>query len=166
MVHTLSFSSISRLSARFHVLHRELCNIISGDFNRSKHKTLLMAGTRRQSRARDTTSTHQSHHSVSLVASVVPETAITTTPKVIEIAESVDEGSPRPGNSSQSETQINRSILAFCKNCNSKIGEFYNSWHKATGSYYSPALLGSYRSLLRSTDQRKEASDKTELAGW
>ena len=125
-----------------------------------------MAGTRRQSRARDTTSAYQHQRSVSLVGSVVPETAITATPKVVEIAESVDEGSPHPGNYLQSETQASRSILAFCKKCNSKIGEFYNSWHKATGSYYSPALLGSYRSLLRSTDQRKEASDKTELAGW
>lgn len=125
-----------------------------------------MAGTRRQYRARDTTSAHQRQRSLSQIASVVPETAITASSKVVEIAESADGGSPRPGTPPHPETSTNRSTTAFCKKCNGKIGDFYNSWHKETSSYYSPALLGSYRSLLRTSDQRKEALDKTELAGW
>ncbi|KAF2622770.1 hypothetical protein BU25DRAFT_494851 [Macroventuria anomochaeta] len=124
-----------------------------------------MAGTRRQPRARNTTSTHQRQRSASQVASIVSETASAMKSKVIEIAESADEGSPRPESSPQLGLPINRSITAFCKKCDGKIGEFYNSWHKVTSSYYSPALLGSYRSLLRTSDQRKEALDSTELAG-
>lgn len=97
---------------------------------------------------------------------MVPETAIATNFKVIEIAESADEGSPRPANSPQLQTPGDCSTTAFCKNCDGKIGEFYNSWHKVTSSYSSPALLGSYRSLLRASGQKKEASEKTQLAGW
>ena len=124
-----------------------------------------MAGTRRQSRARNTTSTHQRQHSASQV-SIVSETASAMKSEVIEIAESADEGSPRPEGSPQLGSPINRSTTAFCKKCDGKIGEFYNSWHKVTSSYYSPALLGSYKSLLRTSDQRKEALDSTKLAGW
>jgi hypothetical protein len=125
-----------------------------------------MAGKRRQSRTRSSTNAHQRQRSTSQVASIVPETAIAAPSKVVEIAESADEASPRPESSPQPETPINRSSTAFCKKCDGKIGEFYNSWHKTTSSYYSPALLGSYRSLLRTSEQRKEASDSTELAGW
>ena len=125
-----------------------------------------MAGTRRQSRARDTTNTHQRQRSVSQAASIVPETAIAAKAKVDEIAESADEGSPHPEGSPEPKAPVNRSVAAFCKKCKGKIGEFYNSWHKVTSSYYSPSLLGSYRSLLRTSDQRIEASVSTELAGW
>lgn len=125
-----------------------------------------MAGTRRQSRARDIVNTHKRQRSASQVVSIVPETALAINANVIEIAERDDEGSSRPEGSSLSETPINRSVAAFCCNCNGKIGEFYNSWHKVTSSYYSPALLGSHRSFLRISNQRKEASDSTELAGW
>ncbi len=119
-----------------------------------------MAGTRRQSRARDTIK-------ASRLVSIVPDTAVPTNANNVgEIAESADERSPHPEDSSQPETPANRSVTAFCRKCNGKVGEFYNSWHKVTSSYYSPALLGSYRSLLRVSDERKEASDSTELAGW
>ncbi|KAH6637895.1 hypothetical protein C7974DRAFT_390461 [Boeremia exigua] len=124
-----------------------------------------MAGTRRRSRARDTIKTHQRRRSASHLVSTVPETAIATNANVGEVAEGADEGSPRPEGSSQPETLINRSVSAFCKECSGKIGEFYNSWHKVTSSYFSPALLGSYRSLLRTSAWRKSASDSTELAG-
>lgn len=125
-----------------------------------------MAGRKRQSRARDSTSTNQRQRSTSQAASIVPETAIAAPSNAVEIAESADEASPRPERSPQPETPINRSSTAFCKKCDGKIGEFYNSWHKVTSSYYSPALLGSYRSLLRASEQSKQASDSTELAGW
>lgn len=125
-----------------------------------------MAGTRRQPRARDTANAHQRQRSASQLASIVPETAVATNAKVADVAESADEVSPHPEGSTQPETPINRSVTAFCKKCNGKVGKFYNSWHKVTSSYYSPALLGSYRSLLRTSDHRKEASDSTELAGW
>ncbi|KAF1932497.1 uncharacterized protein M421DRAFT_417216 [Didymella exigua CBS 183.55] len=124
-----------------------------------------MAGTRRQSRARDTTSAHQRQRFTSRVGAIVPETATTASSKAVEIAGSADEASPRSERSPQPETPINRSTTAFCKSCDGKIGEFYNSWHRATSSYHSPALLGSYRSLLRISDQSKEVSDSTELAG-
>ena len=148
------------------MLHHEPFNNIFEDYERFKRKAQLMAGTRRQSRARNTTNAHQRQRSEPQIASVVPETVIATNSKVIEIAEGADEGSPCRGTSPQPETPVNRSTIAYCKKCDGKIGEFYNSWHKATSSYYSPALLGSYRSLLRTSGQRKEASDKTELAGW
>lgn len=100
------------------------------------------------------------------MASIVPETTIATSSNVVETAESADEASPRPKSSPQLATPTNRSTTAFCKKCDGKIGEFYNSWHKITSSYYSPALLGSYRSLLQASGQRKEAMNLTELAGW
>ncbi|KAJ8108242.1 hypothetical protein OPT61_g8309 [Boeremia exigua] len=124
-----------------------------------------MAGTRRQSRARDTIKTHYRRRSASRLVSIVPDAAVATNANVGEIADSADEGSPHPEGSSQPETPANRSVAAFCRKCNSKIGDFYNSWHKVTSSYYSPALLGSYRSLLRTSGERKEASDSTEIAG-
>ena len=161
-------SSIFRLSARFHVLHHKPSNIYQ-DWETSRQKLQLMAGTRRQSQARDTSNTHQRQRSASQVASIVPETVPETAIVAAnrgETADSADEGSPHPERLQILEASSNRSVAAFCKNCHSNIGEFYNSWHKVTSSYYSPALLGSYRSLLRRADQKKEASDSTELAGW
>lgn len=125
-----------------------------------------MAGTRRQSRARETTNTQQYRRSVPRVASIVPDTAISTNANVIEIAESVDGGSPRQGSSPHPETPVSCSTTAFCKKCNRTVGEFYNAWDRLASGYWSPALLGSYRSLLRRPNNEKEASDKTELAGW
>ncbi|KAJ4984258.1 hypothetical protein SVAN01_10227 [Stagonosporopsis vannaccii] len=124
-----------------------------------------MAGTRRQSRARDTINTHKRQRSASQVVSKLPDSAVSANANINEIAESADGGSPSSEGSSQSETPMTGPVAAFCKKCYSKIGEFYNSWHKITSSYYSPTLLGSYRSLLRISDQRKQASESTELAG-
>src|SRR5690242_4342457 len=125
-----------------------------------------MAGTRRQSRARDASNIHTRQRSASQVVSIVPDTALLAPTNLNGIAESADEGSPEPEGSSQFQKTINPSVAAFCRTCNGRIGEFCNSWHKVTSSYYSPALLGSYRSLLRVSDQRKQASESTELAGW
>jgi hypothetical protein len=80
-------------------------------------------------------------------------------PPAAEVADSADEASPRP-------PHISRAAKAFCKNCKNQIGDFYNSWYKVTGSYYVPALLGSYRSTLRPMSKPKAASKGTELAGW
>ena len=127
-----------------------------------------MAGTRHRSRARDTSNSHQRQRSVSQVASIVPETATVTKANVVEITERADETLSHLEGSSQDEAPNSRSVTAFCKKCGGHVGEFYNSWHRATTSYYTPALLGSYRSLLcvGQKVQRKEASDLTELAGW
>jgi hypothetical protein len=125
-----------------------------------------MAGTRQRSRARDTSNSHQRQRSVSQVASIVPETATVTKANVVEITERADETLSHLEYSLQHEAPISRSVTAFCKKCGGNVGGFYNSWHKVTSSYYTPALLGSYRSLLRISGQRKEASDLTELAGW
>lgn len=66
-----------------------------------------------------------------------------------EIAEK-DQGLPQLGSPASS-----RSTKGFCKICGANVGDFFNSWHKITGSYYVPALLGSYRSLLRQAGKRK-----------
>ena len=125
-----------------------------------------MAGTRQRSRARDTSNSHQRQRSVSQVASIVPETATVTKAKAVEITEHADKTLSHLEGPSQHEAPNSRSVTAICKKCGGSVGVFYNSWHRATASYYTPALLGSYRSLLRISGQRKEASDKTELAGW
>lgn len=78
--------------------------------------------------------------------------------QVVESAER--EASSCPG------TPINRSTKGFCKNCGTNIGEYYNSWHKVTGSYYVPALLSSYRSLLKRSGRQKAASRGTAIEGW
>lgn len=77
-----------------------------------------------------------------------------------ETAESAGESRPHAEPSSGHPTE------GFCRDCGSNIGEFYNSWHRVTGSYFVPALLGSYRSLLRSTGKQKVASKGTDLEGW
>lgn len=64
------------------------------------------------------------------------------------------------------EQPVDRSTKGYCTNCGSNIGEFFNSWHRITGSYYMPALLGSYRSLLKTTGKQKAAANGTDLEGW
>ena len=64
------------------------------------------------------------------------------------------------------EASLNRSTKGICRNCKGTIGEFYNSWYRITGSYYVPALLGSYRSYLRRTGKQKAASNGTDIEGW
>jgi hypothetical protein len=85
--------------------------------------------------------------------------AMAEQPLAAEIADSADEESPRL-------PPTNRATKAFCKNCNTSIGDFYNSWYQVTGSYFIPALLGSYSSTLRPMGKLKAASKGTELAGW
>ncbi|KAG9188443.1 hypothetical protein G6011_02366 [Alternaria panax] len=79
-------------------------------------------------------------------------------PLAAEVAGSADEASPH-------SPPTNLATKAFCKNCKNNIGDFYNSWFKVTGSYYVPALLGSYSSTLRPMAKIKAASMGTELAG-
>jgi hypothetical protein len=121
-----------------------------------------MASTRK-SRVSDTNTgedTHQHQRSTSHMASTTDENADTGAQPVVEIADSADEYSPRPG------SPTNRSTKGFCKKCSNIIGEFYNSWSKVTGSYYVPALLGSYSTALRPTGKQKAASKGTDLEGW
>lgn len=59
-----------------------------------------------------------------------------------------------------------RATQAFCRNCRSKIGDFYNSWHRVTSSYYAPSLLGSYTTSLHSTGKPKPAAKGTDVEGW
>ncbi|KAF1842646.1 uncharacterized protein K460DRAFT_356474 [Cucurbitaria berberidis CBS 394.84] len=117
-----------------------------------------MAGTRRHSRESDT-STHGNQRSVSHSTSIVQGSADVVAPKAVEIAVSAEEGSPRLN------APVNPSTEGFCRNCSNNVGEFYNSWHKVTGSYFVPTLLGSYRSLLKSTGKQKAASKGTDLEG-
>jgi hypothetical protein len=97
---------------------------------------------------------------MSYMASITDENADTGAQPVVEIADSADEGSPRP------DSPLNRSTKGFCVNCRNSIGDFYNSWSKITGSYFVPALLGSYSTTLRPTGKQKAASKGTVLEGW
>lgn len=59
----------------------------------------------------------------------------------------------------------NRSTKGYCQKCNRYLGEFYNSWCRITGSYYVPALRGSYRSLLVNSGRQQAAARGTDLEG-
>jgi hypothetical protein len=118
-----------------------------------------MAGTRRRSRAADSTNSDRPQSSASDATSVIEQTPLVV-PKVTEVVESAHDASPRL------DTPTSRSTKGFCKNCGTNIGEYYNSWHKVTGSYYMPALLGSYQSLLRNSGEQKAASIGTAIEGW
>lgn len=59
-----------------------------------------------------------------------------------------------------------RSTQGLCRKCGEAVGEFYNSWHKVTNTYYLPALLGSYNSRLQAKDKIKAASVGSVLNGW
>ncbi|KAF1935109.1 hypothetical protein EJ02DRAFT_428729 [Clathrospora elynae] len=122
-----------------------------------------MAGTRwpRVSDTNTDTSALQHQRSMSHTASVFDfdENSDAGAQPAAEIPESADEGSPGGG------LPLSRSTKGFCRNCKSNVGEFYNSWHRITGSYYVPALLGSYSTTLRSTGKLKAASKGTDLEG-
>lgn len=121
-----------------------------------------MAGTRRRSRAGDTRKPHR-HAGFVYAESIIDQTGavVEVPPEGTREGESAkDDTSPRP------DTPMIRSTKGFCKNCGTNIGEYYNSWHKVTGSYYVPALLGSYRSLLKNSGQQKPASRGTAIEGW
>jgi hypothetical protein len=109
-----------------------------------------MASTRQRSHGGD-------NHAASIIDESIAVLTKTSPPAV---AESTEDASPSP------DTPINRSTTGFCKNCGTNIGEYYNSWHKITGSYYVPALLGSYRSRLKSSGKQKSASRGTAIEGW
>jgi hypothetical protein len=121
----------------------------------------LMANTRRRSRAGETANTQRHQRSTSHATSVVGETtAVLDELSPVTVADIARDASPHP------DTPSSRSTEGFCKNCGSNIGEYYNSWHKVTGSYYVPALLGSYKSLLRRSGKQKAASRGTAIEGW
>ena len=81
-----------------------------------------------------------------------------------EVAESPLQ-SPRPSSSSPSAPQSSQAA-GICRKCGAKAGDFFNAWHRITSSYFLPALVGSYSSLLRAAGDRKKASIGTELNGW
>lgn len=80
--------------------------------------------------------------------------------QIDEVAESVDNASPR------AVSPVRRPAKGFCKKCQGGVGDFFNSWHKITGSYYLPALVGSYSSTLREQGRQKAASVGSGLNGW
>lgn len=90
---------------------------------------------------------------------------------VTEIAESIDNDSPA-GTSASASASANANVNAsstttgICRRCGATAGDFFNAWHKITTSYFLPALVGSYRSRLRTAGERKRASIGTELSGW
>jgi hypothetical protein len=120
-----------------------------------------MTGTRRRSRAGDTVSINRQQHASHATPRIDELVAVADVPRLMEVVKSAeDDALPRPN------MPLNRSTKGFCKNCGTNIGEYYNSWHKVTGSYYVPALLGSYRSLLKSSGRQKAASRGTAMEGW
>jgi hypothetical protein len=109
-----------------------------------------MESTRRRSHAGDIHAASTINKTIAVLAEANPAAVV----------ENIEDGSPSP------DSTPNRSTTGFCKNCGTNIGEYYNSWHKITGSYYVPALLGSHRSLLRSSGKQKSASSGTAIEGW
>ena len=75
-------------------------------------------------------------------------------------SDNADEGASPLG------SPMNRSTIAYCRQCNTTIGDFYNSWHKVTGSYFIPALPASYTHQLQKTGKVKAASKGNDVAGW
>ncbi|KAF2197799.1 hypothetical protein GQ43DRAFT_434837 [Delitschia confertaspora ATCC 74209] len=73
--------------------------------------------------------------------------------------------SPPPEGSNQDASQL---VQGVCKNpkCEKVIGEFFNSWHSFTSSYFLPSLPGSYNCKLEKRDKPKTANRDTALRGW
>ncbi|RAR10183.1 fe-s protein assembly co-chaperone protein [Stemphylium lycopersici] len=92
-------------------------------------------------------------------AAIVNAESVQVQQPTLEVGESANEGSQRPS------PPINRSTKGYCRNCRNSIGVFYNSWYRVTGSYYVPALLGSYSISLKGTGKPKAASKGTDLEG-
>lgn len=59
-----------------------------------------------------------------------------------------------------------RSTIGQCIKCGSDIGEFFNSWIKGTGSYYLPAMVGSYQLINVREGKPKLANDSSSLSEW
>ncbi|KAF2874826.1 hypothetical protein BDV95DRAFT_591600 [Massariosphaeria phaeospora] len=123
-----------------------------------------MAGTRRHSRTGSAANAQRlCKLSTSLTAMTVHNDADAEVEAdgtmAVEVAESIDNGSPRP------QSPASRSTTGFCRRCLKPIGQFFNSWHKVTGTYYLPAMLGSYTSSLAQRGKQKAASVGTDLDG-
>jgi hypothetical protein len=88
----------------------------------------------------------------------VPETQSSTSSSTSSTTSDYD--SPGPA------SPLHRAATAFCRRCHAGVGHFFNSWIQVTGSYYLPALLGSYSSTLSAVGRQKSASMGTELDGW
>ncbi|KAI2478033.1 hypothetical protein Ptr902_10716 [Pyrenophora tritici-repentis] len=105
-------------------------------------------------------STHQRQHPVSGKVDLVRDnTVMAEMQQAMAAMGSAEEASFRPA------SPISHSTRGFCKTCDNIVGDFYNSWHRITGSYYVPALLGSYSISLKSTGKQKAASKGTDLEG-
>jgi hypothetical protein len=92
-------------------------------------------------------------------ASTSAEHTDSPTAASVQVAETVHGGSLSPA-------PVSRSTVGYCKRCEAAVGEWYNEWHKITGTYYLPTLLGSYSSRLRARSGHKPASVGTVLDGW
>lgn len=118
-----------------------------------------MAGARRRSRVRDGNVNLQN-----LTAQTLPNAQTHTTR---DAGSATAETAPSENNETTgANAPIPRATTAFCRKCGGRVGDFYNSWYRITGSYYLPALLGSYRSLLKSAGKRKAAAQGTILEKW
>ncbi|KAF2663029.1 hypothetical protein K491DRAFT_686189 [Lophiostoma macrostomum CBS 122681] len=111
-----------------------------------------MAGTRRRSRISDT---------ASRAASALNDRGhvedLATRPAV-DVPSSID-------SSSRASSPESKSTIGVCKRCNGVVGHFFNSWHKITGTYYLPAMPGSYSSKLEPHGKQKAATIGTDLDG-
>jgi hypothetical protein len=123
----------------------------------------LATASTRQFRISETTtdsmSTQQHRLSASHTASIVHENAdsFRVQQPASAIAQTAAEPPPAP---------IPRSTKGYCRHCRNHLGDFYNSWCRVTGSYFVPALLGSYSFSLKNTGKPKPASKGTDLEGW
>jgi len=73
---------------------------------------------------------------------------------------------PSPAPQPDDEDGGSRSAIGQCKKCQSDVGEFFNSWIKVTGSYYLPAMVGSYRIPGLIFGKTRLASADSALADW
>jgi len=73
---------------------------------------------------------------------------------------------PSPAPPAEDEDGDSRSTIGQCRKCQSDVGEFFNSWIKVTGSYYLPAMAGSYRTPGLIFGKMRPASADSALADW
>jgi hypothetical protein len=84
---------------------------------------------------------------------------ITTNPNAMD-------ADPSPAPPPDDEDGESRSTIGQCRKCESDVGEFFNSWIKVTGSYYLPAMAGSYRITGLIFGKTRPASADSALADW
>lgn len=132
----------------------------SCNWHANKHTPGLMPHTRQPSRVGTMPKTYQHPHSSSHTPLTSEASLHASDRMTVQVAQRAGEYSL------QRTSPANRSTQGFCRNCRSNVGEFYNSWHKITGSYYVPALAASYRSLLKHAGKQKAASKGTAIEGW